>query len=344
MRRVVFNMRDERPAWAPPPWVAERLRAALPPGFALVDVQAPVSGRGDGGGVSDEALAAVRGAEVYLGLGLPRELLQAALAPPSELRWIHTGAAGVASLLHPELQAGDVVLTNSAGIHAEPMADSALGMILHFFRGFDHAAAAQRRGAWDAAPFEAPDSGVRELAGAVLGVVGYGGIGRAVARRARALDMRVLALRRGTGGSEPDAMVLHGPGGLNRLLEESDVVVLTVPSTPATRGLLSAPALARMRPGSVLINIARGDVVDEAALAEALRSGRLRGAGLDVFATEPLPPDSPLWRLPNVLITPHVSATSGRFWERQTALITDNLERHAAGDRLRNVVDPQAGY
>jgi phosphoglycerate dehydrogenase-like enzyme len=347
-RRVVFNMRDERPSAAPPEWVPARLREVLPAGFELVDVASPVSGRGDGGGVSDEALAAVRGAEVYLGLGLPRPLLQAALEPPARLRWVHTGAAGVASALHPELVGSDVVLTNSAGIHAEPMAETVLGMILHFARGLDLAVAAARRREWGAAAFEDPACGVREVAGATLGIIGFGGIGRAVARRARALGMEVLALRRRAPADGGDAAhgvrLLTGADALRELLEASDVVVLTLPSTPETRGLLGSRELGWMRPGAVLVNVARGDVVDEAALADVLRGGGLRGAGLDVFATEPLPRESPLWELPNVLITPHVSATSSRYWERQAALIADNLERYGAGRSLRNVVDTGAGY
>lgn len=342
-RRVVLNMRDDRPVWAPPADLADTLRAELPAGWELVEVQALVSGRGDGGGVSDEAMAAVRGAEVYLGLGLPRPLLQAALKPPARLRWVHTGAAGVASLLHPELVEHDVVLTNSAGIHAEPMAESVLAMLLHFARGLDHAVSAQRRREWGAAAFEDPGSGVFELAGATLGIIGYGGIGRAVARRARALGMNVLAVRRRP-GDDPDATILHGDAALDRLLAGSDVVVLTVPSTSETRGLLDAARMARMRPGAILVNVARGDVVDEAALVDALRSGRLRGAGLDVFVEEPLPTSSPLWEMPNVLIAPHVSGTSNRFWERQAELIRENLRRYAAGQPLCNVVDVRAGY
>jgi phosphoglycerate dehydrogenase-like enzyme len=146
---------------------------------------------------------------------------------------------------------------------------------------------------------------------------------------------------------EPDSdniTVVHGDGALDRVLSRSDVVVLTTPSTPQTRGLIGAAQLDIMRRGAVLINVARGDVIDEAALIEALRNGRLRGAGLDVFATEPLPVDSPLWHLPNVLITPHVSATTPRFWERQADLILDNLDRYLHGRPLRNVVDVAAGY
>jgi phosphoglycerate dehydrogenase-like enzyme len=345
-RRFVFNMRDERPVWSPPSWVAARLLSEVPAGAELVEVAEPVSGRGDGGGVSAAALDAIRGAEVYLGMGLPRELLLAGLEPPSRLRWIHTGAAGVASLLHPELAERGVMLTNSAGVHGPPMAETVMAVMLHFARGLDHAVRAQTRREWGAAMFEGADSGVRELAGATLGMVGLGGVGREVARRAAALGMEVLAVRRraGVGTQDPDATILTGDDALDRLLAAADFVAVTVPSTPATRGLIGAPQLAAMRPGAVLVNVARGNVVDESALIEALGAGRLRGAALDVFATEPLPRQSPLWRLPNVLVLPHVSATSPRYWDRELQLILDNLRRYEAGEPLKNVVDAAAGY
>ncbi|MGH7446172.1 MAG: D-2-hydroxyacid dehydrogenase [Longimicrobiales bacterium] len=343
MRRAVFNMRDERPAWAPPAEMVVRLRKMLPDEWELIDVAERVSGRGDGGGISEEAVTAIRGAEIYLGLGLPHELLLAGMQPPRRLRWIHTGAAGVASLLHPELLASDIVLTNSAGVHARPIGESVIGMMLHFARGFDHAMRAQQRAEWRPDPYEHSDSGIRELGGTTLGIVGYGGIGREIARLARALDMQVAALRRNRARDDEDEMIT-GSDALGRLLEMSDIVVLSVPATPQTRGMIGDRELARMRSGAVLINVARGSVLDETALLDALRSGHLRGAGLDVFASEPLPPDSPLWQLPNVLITPHVSATTPRFWEREGELILDNVERYLAGRELRNVVDTAAGY
>jgi phosphoglycerate dehydrogenase-like enzyme len=378
VRRLVFNMRDERPAWAPPAQVVPQLRAALGADWELIEVDAPASGRGDGGGVHaaaiEAAAAAVRGAEVYFGLGLPHAILAVALEPPSHLRWVHSGSAGVASLLHPELVESDVVLTNSAGIYAEPMAETVLGMILHFARGLDLAMRAQQRREWGASHFDAGDSGVREIAGATLGIIGYGGIGRAVAQRAHALGMRVLAMRAGrtpdaamraddsgTGDdsdgavdtgtadtavvtSAADVVVITGGDALERVLRASDFLVVAVPSTPRTRGMIGARELALLPTGAVLINVARGDVVDEHALAEALAARRLRGAGLDVFTAEPLPAESPLWQLDNVLITPHVSAVSPRYWERQLALLLDNLRRYQAGEPLRNVVDKRAGY
>ncbi|HSK17971.1 MAG TPA: D-2-hydroxyacid dehydrogenase [Longimicrobiales bacterium] len=349
MRRAVFNMRDERPAWAPPADLTRRLRETLPVDWELVEVAAPVSGRGDGGGSSPEAMDAIRGAEIYFGLGLPHDILAVGLEAPRRLRWIHTGAAGVASLLHPELIESGIVLTNSAGIHAAPIAETAIGMMLHFARGLDHAVHAQQESAWRPDIWERSDSGVRELAGATLGIVGFGGIGRAVAQRARALGMRVAALRRTRPPAHEqsdgvDVELITGQDALGRLLEMSDFLVLAVPATPKTSGMLGAREIARLRAGAVLINVARGSVIDETALIDALRAGRLRGAGLDVFVTEPLPAGSPLWAMPNVLITPHVSATSTRFWEREGELILDNLRRYLTGRDLINIVDTEAGY
>lgn len=342
MRRAVFNMQDERPVWAPPADLPQRLRSALGDDWELVEVRAPVSGRGDGGGSSAEARSAIHGAEIYFGLGLPHDLLLAGLGG-GRLRWIHTGTAGVASLLHAELVDSSIVLTNSAGIHAVPIAETVVGMMLHFARGLDHAVRAQHEGEWRPDIYERSDAGIRELSAATLGIVGYGGIGRAVARRAHAFGMRTAALRR-TPAPDDIAEMVTGDDALGRLLEMSDFVVLSVPATTETRGMIGPSELSRMRRGAVLVNVARGSVVDEAALLDALRSGHLRGAALDVFETEPLPRESPFWQLPNVLITPHVSGTSTRFWEREAELILDNVQRYVDGQNLINVVDPAAGY
>ncbi|MDQ3557172.1 MAG: D-2-hydroxyacid dehydrogenase, partial [Gemmatimonadota bacterium] len=166
----------------------------------------------------------------------------------------------------------------------------------------------------------------------------------AVARRSAVLGTRVLALRRGDAEPPAGLELLRGPDALPRLLAASDALVIALPETEATRGMIGAAQLALLRPGAVLVNVGRGAVVDEAALAEALRSGGLRGAALDVFAREPLPADSPLWTLSNVLVLPHVSGTSARFWRRQTDLLVDNLRRFLSGRPLRNVVRKDAGY
>jgi phosphoglycerate dehydrogenase-like enzyme len=346
-RRLVLDLRDQRPIWSVPPWAVDEISGALPAGWELVVVGEATDGRGDGGAdaPSEARRAAVRGAEVYVGFGMREALFrEAASGPGAHLRWVHSAAAGAAGTLHPAMIASPVLLTNSAGVYAEPMADTVLGMILHFSRGFDFAVRAQREARWWKEPWEGADAPVRELAECTLGIHGLGGIGSAVARRAVALGMRVLATRRTRAGGPPGVEVFTGDGALGRLLPESDALVVAVPLTPDTRGSIGAGEIDRMPPGSVLVNVSRGGVLDEAALVDALARGRLRGAGLDVFAREPLPPDSPLWSLPNVLLTPHVSGTSHGFWRRQTDLILDNLDRYLHGRPLRNGVDRTSGY
>ncbi|HEX2207831.1 MAG TPA: D-2-hydroxyacid dehydrogenase [Longimicrobium sp.] len=348
MRRLVLNLHEARPLYSIPDWAVGEIRAALPDGWELAVVEEPVDGRGDGAPDSPGARAAVeavRGAEVYVGFGVPAPLFAAATAPPEgRLRWAHSASAGVGGSLHEAMRASDVILTNSAGIYAEPMADTVLAMILHFARGIDFAVRAQAERRWDKAPFDDPRTPVRELSESTLGIVGLGGIGRAVARRGVALGMKVVAARRrGTEGPE-GVEVLSGPDALHRMLPRCDYLVLAVPQTDQTRAMIGARELALLPDRAVLVNVARGGVVDEAALIRALECKSLRGAGLDVFAREPLPDDSTLWGLPNVLVLPHVSGASHRFWRRQTDLITENIRRYAAGRPLLNTVDKQAGY
>jgi phosphoglycerate dehydrogenase-like enzyme len=340
-----MDLADRRPIWTPPAWVSEEIRAILPDDWELRVLQSAASGEGDGGMTSPEALAAVRGAEVYLGYGISPELFAAATAPPEgRLRWVHSGSAGVRGALFPAMRRSDVLLTNSAGIHAEPISETVLAMILYFARGLDFAVRAQAAARWEKAPYEAADSPVREVAGMNVGVVGFGGIGREVAKKCGALGMRVLATRRSAAPSPPGVEVRAGEDALAWLLAESDVVVLCLPETDETRGVIGREELERMRPGAVLVNVGRGSAVDEGALVDALTNDRLRGAALDVFEREPLPGDSPLWVLPNVLITPHVSGTTSRFWRREADLIGENLRRYLTGRPLLNEVDKEAGY
>lgn len=358
MPRLVLDMMDRRPMWAMPSWVPEELRAALPAGWELVVIDIVTDGAGDGATrVDPVVLEAVSDAEAYLGYGIHETLLERGRS----LRWVHSGAAGVGKSLTPRMLESPVIFTNSAGVHAPPIAETVLAMILHFGRGLDFAVEGKRRGEWWQEPFHAEDAPLRELSTSTVGIVGFGGIGREVARRVASLGARVLGLARtprprGTeplgpvreSGSLPYAVeVVHGPEGLDRLLRESDVVVVTAPETDETRGLLGAGELARTKPGALLVNVARGGIVDEEALVAALREGRLRGAALDVFATEPLPSDSPLWTLPNVLLTPHVSGVTLGFWRRETDLILRNLRRLVEGapvEAWENVVDKRAGY
>lgn len=344
-RRIVINLRDERPVWALPDWALEEIRAGVPDGWAVEVVEAPSDGRGDGGAPSPEALAAVARAEVYLGHGFPRELFAAAHGEgAARLRWVHSGAAGVAGSLYPEMRASDVMLTNSAGIYAEPMAETVLAMMLFFARGLDIAVRAQARGRWEKEELEGADSPVREVGGATVGIVGFGGIGQAVGRRAAALGSKVVALKRTPSEPPPGVELISGEGALHELIRRSDYLVLSLPETEETKGLIGKLELELLGPGGVLINVGRGSVLDEAELARALRERSIRGAALDVFAEEPLPAESELWDLPNVLITPHVSGISRSYWRREVDLILENLRRYSTGQPLVNLVDKGAGY
>ena len=340
-RRLVVDLNDRRPLLAIPEWALERIRAALPDDWETVVVEEGADAHGDGGEPTAAALAAIRGAEVYLGYGIPAALFAAA---GGGLRWAHSGAAGVAGSLHPAMVRSPVVLTNSAGVHAEPIADTVLAAILHFARGFDFAVRLQAERRWSKEPWEAADAPVRELSQLTLGVHGLGGIGRAVARRGTALGMRVLATRRRPGEAPTGVELLAGGDALERLLEASDVLVVTVPRTRSTEGTIGAAELARLPAGATVVVISRGGIVDEEALAAALVSGRVRGAALDVFGEEPLGPGSPLWGLPNTLLTPHISGVSHLFWQRQTDLVVENIRRYLSGAPLLNTVDKQAGY
>jgi phosphoglycerate dehydrogenase-like enzyme len=358
MPRAVLDMADRRPMWAMPDWVPVRLRERLPAGWDLVLPEGETDGAGDGATrATPELLEATIDAEIYFGYGISEDLLK---ARPG-LKWVHSGAAGVGKSLSPAMLSSPVVFTNSAGVHAPPIAETVLAMILHFGRGLDFALEGQRRAQWWKDPYYAADAPLFELADATVGIVGFGGIGKEVARRVASLGARVVALKRsaatpedaalqpvGGGASLADRIdVRHGRSGLDRLLDESDVLVLTAPETAETRGMIDGAALARLRPGALLVNVARGKLVEEAPLLEALSSGRLRGAGLDVFWEEPLPEGHPLWELRNVVLTPHVSGVTRGFWRRETDLIVRNLERYLAGvptDRWENVVDKRAGY
>jgi D-2-hydroxyacid dehydrogenase (NADP+) len=282
-----------------------------------------------------DAAALLPGTEVIIGWArFPVEALRWA----DRLRWIQAISAGV-DRLDPRVMER-VTLTNGNGLGAEPIAEHVICHLLMLARGAPIYMRRQVDRRWE--------RGVqaREIAGMTMGIVGMGAIGSAVARRARALGLRVLAIRRSVARRSPDLVAdeVCPPEDLPYLLAESDVVVLATPLTAETRGMVGEAQLRTMRPGSFLINIARGGVVDEPALIAALRDGHLAGAGLDVFAAEPLPTDSPLWDMPNVIVTPHVAAGSDRYMQRVEDLVCDNVRRFLDGRPLRNVVDTSRGY
>ncbi len=279
-------------------------------------------------------LAIVRDAEVIVCGNLPAEV--SAMAP--RLRWVSFWASGLDRRVPPDIEARQVMVTNAAGVHGPNIAEHIMGYMLVFTRRLDTYAHAQRAHRWT--HDEGPSA---ELTGQTLGIVGFGAIGRALAERARGFGMRIVATRRDVarGG---EGVELYAPRDLPALVGAADHVAITVPYTTETHRLFDAALFARMKPGAYLYNISRGAVVDEAALIAALGAGRLAGAGLDVFETEPLPADNPLWDMPNVIVTPHVAGLTPYYFTRMAALFANNLQRYLDGCPLENLYDKARGY
>jgi phosphoglycerate dehydrogenase-like enzyme len=286
-------------------------------------------------GAEGEIDSLLREAEVLYGLHFPVNILERA----PRLKWVQTSSAGVDTLVGTKLWQSDVILTNVSGIHALPTREHVLGMMLMFVKHAPLYFANKQNRVWKQ---HMPD----QLCGKTLGVVGLGRIGGAIARAAKAFDMRVVATRRSVTGHEtsPMADVLYPAGKLAEMLGESDFVVVAVALTEETRKLIGERELRAMKPTAYLINIARGPVIDEAALTRALQEGWIAGAGLDVFEKEPLPQGSELWTLPNVIITPHVAGIMSDYNARAIEVFCENLRRYLAGQPLINVIDRTRGY
>ncbi len=274
----------------------------------------------------------------------------------SKLRWVQLHSAGADHLIDNQLWLSDVIITTSSGIHATTISEYVIASMLAFTRRFPRMFHFQQKSQWASDRWK--NFVGREMRGSTICIVGYGSIGREVARIARCLGMRVLAVKRdpqkridtgftlpGTGdpdGSIPETIYL--PQELHQALAQSDYIVLTVPSTAATRRLIGREELRAMPDHAYLVNISRGNVVDQEALICALREGWIGGAGLDVFDPEPLPSESPLWRIENVIISPHVSGFTLHYDDYATDLFAENLRRYLQGEPLMNQVDRQRGY
>lgn len=289
-----------------------------------------------------EALRAHPEADVVCSFNPPDDLL--ALAP--RLRWLALPSAGADHILRTGIpqQHPDLIVTTANGVHAIPIAEFAFSMMLMWSRHWPTLAAYQTQSHWATRPEWVSLRGT-ELHGATLGVLGLGAIGRQVARYGKAFGMRVLATRRTqTDAPDPDADQLVPLNQISEVLRVADYLVIALPSTRETYHLIGADQLAQMKHTAFLVNIARGNIIDEEALVAALEHHTLGGAGLDVTEREPLPPESPLWRMDNVIIAPHISGATNRYSSRFTDLFLDNLERYQRGQRLRNIVDPARGY
>jgi phosphoglycerate dehydrogenase-like enzyme len=247
--------------------------------------------------------------------------------------------------MFPELIESDVVLTNSTEVHGPVVAEHVIALIFALAKKIPQAALLQRQKVWGQEAMWSDGYHLKEIAGATLGLIGIGSIGRRVARMASALGMRVIAVREHVEKERPEGVdAVFSPSQLGELLAQSDYVSVAAPLLPATTRLIDAARLAMMKPGAFLINVGRGPLVDEAALTDALRSRRIAGAALDVFEHEPLPEDSPLWELENLLITPHTAGLAEKLWDRHYALFSENLRRYLLHQPLQYVVDKHKGY
>ena len=263
------------------------------------------------------------------------------VAGAERLRWVQTFGAGVEWLLTPTLRRREnLLVTNARGIHAQPIAEHVFGLVLMFARQLHRSVRQQAACSWNSAALQAE---VTTLGGATLGIVGLGAIGRKIATIAGAFGMRVIALKR-TASVTPGVERVFGPGQLVPFLKEAEYVVNTLPLTPQTKGYFGTEEFLAMRSDAVFINIGRGATVQTEALVQALHSGSIAGAALDVTDPEPLPADHPLWAMDNVILTPHYAGAYPGYVQRASAIFLENLARFVAGDELTNVVDKHAGY
>lgn len=315
--------------WKVPVWFGERLASDFP--------QLEIVLRDSYDGVEEH----LRDADVLFTISLRPDQFVVA----RKLRWIHAPTAAVHQFMFAELVASDVVLTNSTEVHGPVVAEHVIALMFALAKKLPWALAFQQKHVWAQEAIWSAGAHPRELAGATLGLIGIGSIGRRVAQMAHALKMRVIAVREHTEkGCPPGVERVFAPAALNEMLSESDFVVMAAPLIDATQELMNAARLVIMKPDAYLINVGRGAQVDEAALADALRTRRIAGAALDVFEHEPLPADSPLWDLDNLLITPHTAGLTEKLWHRHYEHFSGNLKRYLRREPLQFVVDKQKGY
>jgi phosphoglycerate dehydrogenase-like enzyme len=280
----------------------------------------------------------LRKADIHFG-----QIRPDAFAKTENLSWVQSVSAGVEHQVYPEFVSSEVVLTNAKGCYAPAIAEHTIGLLFSLTRKIGAQVRNMQNHKWGGSGEQI------EMKNLTMGIVGFGGIGRQIARRARAMDMRIVAadiqgFYQEQLGDICDEMLHVQQGGLQKLLEQSDVVVSAAPHTPLTEGMFGNEQFLQMKPGAIFINVSRGKLMDTDALMSALKSGHLRGAGLDVTNPEPLPDDHPLWDFENVTITSHLSGRSQHSWERLQSVFVENVRRYVNGQPMVNQVDKKAGF
>jgi D-2-hydroxyacid dehydrogenase (NADP+) len=326
--KIAILLHDEFEMWRPPPWFVERLRTDFP----QTEVAYSEKKRDD-----EQTL---RGADVLIGWSLSPDQLRAA----KSLRWIYSITAAIDQFLYSELIASEIALTNAGRVHGPVVAEHAIAMLLALAKRLLSAVHYQQRRKWAMEAIWNEQPRPREVRGANIVVVGLGSIGAEVAAIAAAMKMQVIGVREHPDRGRNEAHEVVGYDSLDSAIGRADFVVLAAPLTPRTRHLVDARRLQLFKPTTFLINVSRGALVDEPALVKALRDRKLAGAALDVFEEEPLSRWSPLWKMPQVLITPHTAFLTENVWQRHYEVFAANLKRYLAGQPLQDLVDKARGY
>lgn len=329
MKKLLIATHHRLDLWIAPEWFAQKLQRE----FSQIEVTQSHN--------ADDIKNEIADAEIVFTGDIRPEQFAAA----RKLRWIHSPAAAIHQFLFPDLVASGVILTNAREVHGPVVAEQVIAMILALAKRIPQDARFQSKHIWGQQILWNGNACPQEIAGATLGVVGFGSIGRNVAILAHGLGMKVIVVREHPTNDQPAFVEEVLPTSqLNLMLARVDYVVLSPPVTPQTRGMIGREQLAKMKPDAYLINVGRGPLIDESALIEALREHKLGGAALDVFDQEPLPSDSPLWDLENLLITPHTAGMTTKLWERHYVLFSENLRRYLDARPLLGLVDKQRGY
>jgi phosphoglycerate dehydrogenase-like enzyme len=328
IRKLLMFVHHPFDQWNAPAWFPERLQDEFP--------QVKVVNLPDYKSVDEEIVDA----EIVMAWSIRPQQIAAA----RRLRWIHSPAAAVNQLMFPELINSQIILTNAREVHGAVVAEHVIALIFALAKKIPGSVRLQDKHVWGQQILWDERPRIREVAGATLGMIGLGSIGRAAVKSARALGMRVIAVREHPEKGSEGADAVFGPAQVDEVFRQSDYIVLAAPVTSSTNAIANAERMALMKPDACLINVGRGALVDEAALALALRERKIGGAALDVFPKEPLAAGSLLWDVPNLLITPHTAALTDRLWERHYALLSENLRRYWSGEALLACVDKRKGY
>jgi phosphoglycerate dehydrogenase-like enzyme len=328
VRKLLIFVHHPFDQWNAPAWFPRRVQQEFPqvnvvilPDYKRVDEE-------------------IVDAEIAIAWSVRPEQIVAA----KKLRWIHSPAAAVHQLMFPELAASDIVLTNAREVHGPVVAEHVIALIFALAKKIPGSILLQQKHIWGQQILWDEQPRVREVAGATVGLVGMGSIGRPVVKAAKALGMRVIAVREHLEKGSEGADAVFAPAQIEEIFRQADYIVLAAPVTASTKAIANSERLALMKADACLINVGRGPLVDEPALIAALREKRIGGAALDVFPKEPLDAESPLWDVPNLLITPHTAALTDKLWERHYTLFSENLRRYLSGQPLLAVVDKRKGY